>query len=266
MGAVSPVGNSAPESWELLRSGRGGIAAITHFDASKLPVRIAGEVKGFDAAAIFGTKEARRGTPHVHFAMAAAREAVLDSRLDIAAEFDRSRRLDRVRNWRPGSHREDDACPRPGGGAPRVAVRRRNGARRHGTGHGVHRCRRPRAEHGGGECLRLGRRRHRTSRELGAPGRRCCGARRRYRGGDHVYRNRDVRRSSRTLDSQRRSSACVATVRPRSRRFRGRRGVSGTGGGGAGARAREGRDDSRRIAGICSLCRRVSHHRARAEW
>ncbi len=86
MGAVSPVGNSAPESWESLRSGHGGIAAITHFDASKLPVRIAGEVKGFDAAAIFGTKEARRGTPHVHFAMAAAREAVLHSGLDIAAE------------------------------------------------------------------------------------------------------------------------------------------------------------------------------------
>jgi 3-oxoacyl-[acyl-carrier-protein] synthase II len=86
MGAVSPVGNSASESWESLRSGQGGIAAITHFDASKLPVRIAGEVKGFDAAAIFGTKEARRGTPHVHFAMAAAREAVLHSGLDIAAE------------------------------------------------------------------------------------------------------------------------------------------------------------------------------------
>jgi 3-oxoacyl-[acyl-carrier-protein] synthase II len=86
MGAVSPVGNSAPESWESLRSGQGGIAAITHFDASKLPVRIAGEVKGFDAAAIFGTKEARRGTPHVHFAMAAAREAVVDSGLDIAVE------------------------------------------------------------------------------------------------------------------------------------------------------------------------------------
>lgn len=86
MGAVSPVGNSAPESWESLRAGRGGIAPITHFDASKLPVRIAGEVKGFDAAALFGTKEARRGTPHVHFAMAAAREAVQHSGLDIAAE------------------------------------------------------------------------------------------------------------------------------------------------------------------------------------
>jgi 3-oxoacyl-[acyl-carrier-protein] synthase II len=85
MGTVSPVGNSVAQSWASLRAGRGGIAAITHFDASRLPVRIAGEVKGFDAAAIFGTKEARRGTPHVHYAMAAAREAVLDSGLDIAS-------------------------------------------------------------------------------------------------------------------------------------------------------------------------------------
>ena len=86
MGAVSPVGTSAPQSWESLRAGRGGIAPITHFDASRLPARIAGEVKGFDAAAMFGTKEARRGTPHVHYAMAAAREAALDSGLDIAAD------------------------------------------------------------------------------------------------------------------------------------------------------------------------------------
>ncbi len=85
MGAVSPVGNSVPESWDAIRHGRGGIARITHFDSGALPVHIAGEVKGFDAAAIFGSKEARRATPHVLFAMAAAREAVLDSGLDIAA-------------------------------------------------------------------------------------------------------------------------------------------------------------------------------------
>jgi 3-oxoacyl-[acyl-carrier-protein] synthase II len=85
MGTVSPVGNNVAQSWESLRAGRSGIAAIRHFDASRLPVRIAGEVKAFDAAAIFGTKEARRGTPHVHYAMAAAREAVLDSGLDIAS-------------------------------------------------------------------------------------------------------------------------------------------------------------------------------------
>jgi 3-oxoacyl-[acyl-carrier-protein] synthase II len=85
VGSVSPVGNSVSQGWESLRNGRSGIAPITHFDASRLPVRIAGEVKDFDASAIFGSKEARRGTPHVHFAMAAAREAALDSGLDIAA-------------------------------------------------------------------------------------------------------------------------------------------------------------------------------------
>ncbi len=85
MGAVSPVGNSVAESWQSLRDGQTGIGPITHFDAGRLPVRIAGEVKGFDARAVFGTKEARRGTPHVHFAMAAAREAVRDSGLDIAS-------------------------------------------------------------------------------------------------------------------------------------------------------------------------------------
>ena len=85
MGSVSPVGNSVSQGWESLRNGRSGIAPITHFDASRLPVRIAGEVKDFDASVIFGSKEARRGTPHVHFAMAAAREAALNSGLDIAA-------------------------------------------------------------------------------------------------------------------------------------------------------------------------------------
>ena len=85
MGAVSPVGNSAPESWASIRDGRGGITRITHFDPDILPVRIAGEVKGFDAVARFGAKEARRATPHILYAMAAAREAVADARLDIAA-------------------------------------------------------------------------------------------------------------------------------------------------------------------------------------
>src|ERR1700719_3731748 len=85
MGTVSPVGNSVAESWQSLRDGHSGTGPITHFDAGRLPVRIAGEVRGFDAAAAFGSKEARRGTSHVHYAMAAARGATLDSGLDIAS-------------------------------------------------------------------------------------------------------------------------------------------------------------------------------------
>ena len=167
MGAVSPVGNSVAESWESLRAGRGGIAPITHFDASSLlPVRIAGEVKGFDAAAIFGTKEARRGTPHVHFAMAAAREAVRNSGLDIAAEST-----------------DVGVLIASGIGGLEVIERTTRvldaeGARRvspfaaamalvdMAPGMVVDRSRRPRAEHGGGQRLRFRCGRDRPGRQL----------------------------------------------------------------------------------------------------
>ncbi|MBI1865769.1 MAG: beta-ketoacyl-[acyl-carrier-protein] synthase II, partial [Nitrospirae bacterium] len=45
LGAVTPVGNSAPETWSSLASGRSGVGPITRFEPSRFPVRIAGEVK-----------------------------------------------------------------------------------------------------------------------------------------------------------------------------------------------------------------------------
>jgi 3-oxoacyl-[acyl-carrier-protein] synthase II len=48
MGALTPLGLSVEETWQGLVSGRSGIAEITQFDASNFPIRIAGEVKGFD--------------------------------------------------------------------------------------------------------------------------------------------------------------------------------------------------------------------------
>ena len=48
LGAVTPVGLSAPATWDSLIGGRSGIATITHFDATGCTARIAGEVKGFD--------------------------------------------------------------------------------------------------------------------------------------------------------------------------------------------------------------------------
>ncbi|MDQ6837886.1 MAG: beta-ketoacyl-ACP synthase II [Actinomycetota bacterium] len=84
MGCLSPVGNDRPSTWAALCEGRSGIAPITLFDPAGLPSRIIGEVKGFDAVGVFGAKEVRRTSRPVLLGVAAAREAVADSGLDIA--------------------------------------------------------------------------------------------------------------------------------------------------------------------------------------
>jgi len=85
MGAVSPVGNDVEAMWASIREGVGGVREIKGFDASALPVRIAAEVRDFDAEAHLGRKEARRSSRNIHFALVAAREAVADSGLDVRA-------------------------------------------------------------------------------------------------------------------------------------------------------------------------------------
>ena len=92
------------------------------------------------------------------------------------------------------------------------------------------------------------------------------GARRRHRGRDHVDGNRDVRRGPRAVDAQRRPRACVAPLRPRSRRLRCRGGIRGARPRGARARAsREARRFYARAARLRGVGRRVPHHRAGAE-
>ncbi len=81
MGAVTPVGLSVQESWENLVAGRSGITGITQFDASDLPIRIAGEVKGFDATQYIDVKEARRMARCSHLALAAGVQAMADAGL-----------------------------------------------------------------------------------------------------------------------------------------------------------------------------------------
>jgi len=81
LGAVTPVGNDVPTMWQSLVAGRCGIRAITLFDSSEIPVRIAGEVKDFDVGALFGRREARRNDRFTLFAMDAARQAVDDAQL-----------------------------------------------------------------------------------------------------------------------------------------------------------------------------------------
>ena len=78
MGAVSPLGATAPETWEGLRSGRCGIAPITAYDTSQQAVSLAAEVK-IDPAGLLGSGEARKMDRFTQLAVIAAREAIQDS-------------------------------------------------------------------------------------------------------------------------------------------------------------------------------------------
>lgn len=76
LGCVSPVGNNVTDTWEALLAGKSGAAPITRFDASRHKTRFAAEVKGFDAVALFGTREARKMDRFTQLAMAATLEAL----------------------------------------------------------------------------------------------------------------------------------------------------------------------------------------------
>lgn len=90
IGALTPLGNNVPETWRGLVEGRSGVGPVESFDASHLPVRIAAEVRGFDPVAELGSKRARRSARFAQLAIVAAREAVADAALDVAAEPDRT--------------------------------------------------------------------------------------------------------------------------------------------------------------------------------
>jgi 3-oxoacyl-[acyl-carrier-protein] synthase II len=79
LGAVTPVGNDVPSTWDSLISGRSGIEVISRFDADEFPVNIAAEVKGFDASVAMPAKEVRKTGLDVHYGVAAAMEAWEDS-------------------------------------------------------------------------------------------------------------------------------------------------------------------------------------------
>ncbi len=83
MGAITPIGLSAHDFWKNLVAGESGITKITRFDASDLPVKIAGEVKDFNVGDFMDTKGARRMSRFAHLAVAAAKEAAADAGLEL---------------------------------------------------------------------------------------------------------------------------------------------------------------------------------------
>ena len=83
LGCISPVGITVQETWEALLAGKSGAAPITGFDASHHKTKFAAEVKGFDATAFFGVREARKMDRFVQFATAATLEAFGQANLKI---------------------------------------------------------------------------------------------------------------------------------------------------------------------------------------
>ncbi|MBJ6727626.1 beta-ketoacyl-ACP synthase II [Geomesophilobacter sediminis] len=86
VGVVSPLGTGNSKNWEAITSGTSGIAPITRFDASDLPVKIAGEVKDFDAEAFIDKKEIKKMDLFIQYSLAAAQFAMDDSGLQITDE------------------------------------------------------------------------------------------------------------------------------------------------------------------------------------
>jgi 3-oxoacyl-[acyl-carrier-protein] synthase II len=88
LGMVTPLGVGTEASWQALCQGKSGVGSVTHFDAGEFRTRIAGEVKDFDPLDFIDRKLARRGDRFIHFALAAARMALEDSKLKITSAND----------------------------------------------------------------------------------------------------------------------------------------------------------------------------------
>ena len=83
IGAVTPLGNTAAETWQNMLNGVSGAAPITHFDASKFKTQFACEVKDFNPEQCIDRKEARKMDPYCQYAYSAAVMAVEDSAMDL---------------------------------------------------------------------------------------------------------------------------------------------------------------------------------------
>ena len=84
MGALTPIGNTAAEYWEALKTGKNGIAPITYFNTDAFKVKIAAELKDFDPEKYMDRKSARRFDRFCQYAMVAADMAMEDSGIDLS--------------------------------------------------------------------------------------------------------------------------------------------------------------------------------------
>ena len=90
LGAITPLGNTMPETWENIKRGKSGAAPITQFDASNFKAQFACEVKNFNATDFIDRKEARKMDLYEQYALVAAMEAIKDCGWDLE-KIDRNR-------------------------------------------------------------------------------------------------------------------------------------------------------------------------------
>ena len=86
MGALTPIGNDVNTFWNNAKSGKLGIDFITLIDLDLIDVKIAAEVKGFDADALIGKKESKRLDRFAQFGLVASDEAIKNSGIDLEKE------------------------------------------------------------------------------------------------------------------------------------------------------------------------------------
>jgi len=83
IGALTPVGKSAPEFWNGLISGKSGVRPIEHFDTEHFPTKFAGQIENYNPTDFFEKKEARRLDLVCQYALITAEETIKDSKIDL---------------------------------------------------------------------------------------------------------------------------------------------------------------------------------------
>ncbi|MES2034105.1 MAG: beta-ketoacyl synthase N-terminal-like domain-containing protein, partial [Pseudomonadota bacterium] len=86
LGMVSPLGLTVQETWSHLLAGKSGVSRVESFDVSDYSAQISASVKGFDPSEYMPLKDARKLDTFVQYGFVAAKEAIHDAGLDIAAD------------------------------------------------------------------------------------------------------------------------------------------------------------------------------------
>lgn len=83
LGAITPIGNSIDSFWNSVKEGKNGIEKIKSFDTTDFKVKVAAEVKNFNAEEYLGKKDAKRLDRFIQFALISAKECIKNSNIDL---------------------------------------------------------------------------------------------------------------------------------------------------------------------------------------